>query len=150
MTRQFTIVLTSADGQVNSRFECEAQTPQAALTAFAGAGPRTWLYGLTADEWLHLASEGEDSEVQPCCGNVGELRDLLRALATFQSRDDTGWQLSIGRHILENLDGDGDGHGLGDAAAFPLLHRVLDGIRAQQAGQGPGEESSHRGAGDRP
>jgi hypothetical protein len=99
--------------------------------------PRAWLYGLTADEWLHVASEGDESEVQPCCGNLGQLRDLLRSLATFQSPDDTGWQLSIGQHILENLEGDGDGHNLGSREQFPLLHRVLDGIRAQQADPNP-------------
>lgn len=137
ISRQFTLVLTSADGQVSSRFECEAGTPEAALAQFAGLSPRTWLYGLTADEWLHLASEGEDSEVQPCCGNLGELRDLLRSLATFQSPDDTGWQLSIGRHITEVTDGDGEGHGLHDREQFPLLHRVLDGIRTQQADPDP-------------
>lgn len=133
MTRQFTVVLTSADGQVSSRFECEAGTPQDALAEFAGLRPRAWLYGLTADEWLHLAGEGEASEVTPCCGNLSEVRELLNALATFQSPDDTGWQLSMGRHLLEVLGADGNGHGLDDRESFPLLHRVLDGIRAQQA-----------------
>lgn len=98
---------------------------------------RRWLYGLTADEWLHLAAEGEDSEVAPCCGNLGHIRELLNALATFQSRDDTGWQLSLGRRIIEALEGDGEGHGLHDPRAFPLLHRVLAGIRAQLADPDP-------------
>lgn len=93
--------------------------------------PRRWLYGLTADEWLHLASEGQESEVPPCCGNLGALRDLLRALLAFQSPDDTGWQHSLGREILKAVEADGDGHGLGSAADFPLLHRVLDGIREE-------------------
>jgi len=96
---------------------------------------RRWLYGLTADEWLHLASEGEDSEVAPCCGNLGELRDLLRTLLAFQSPDDAGWQLSLGREIVKAVEADGDGHDLGDAAKFPLLHRVLAGIRAAEDGQ---------------
>lgn len=95
------------------------------------APPR--LYGLTATEWLHLAGEGDGSEVQPCCGNLSEVRELLNALATLQSPDDTGMQLAIGRHLLEVLGADGDGHGLDDEAAFPLLHRVLAGVRAQLA-----------------
>jgi hypothetical protein len=99
---------------------------------------RRWLYGLTADEWFHLASEGEDSEVAPCCGNLGELRDLLRELAMFQSPYDSGWQDSIGRRVLVVVEADGDGHGLGDRGQYPLLHRVLDGIRAQVHGPGGG------------
>jgi hypothetical protein len=93
------------------------------------AEPRRWLFGLTADEWLHLASEGENSEVPPCCGNLGELRDLLRALLGFQSPDDVGWHKSLGREITKLVEADGEGHNLGDAADFPLLHRVLAGIR---------------------
>jgi hypothetical protein len=96
--------------------------------------PRRWLYGLTADEWLHLASEGEDSEVGPCCGNLGALRDLLRELLGFQSADDIGFRWALGRHILHTVEADGDGHGLGSPAAFPLLHQVLAGIRGELAG----------------
>lgn len=95
--------------------------------------PRAWLYGLTADEWLHLAARGEDSEVAPCCGNLSEARELLNQLATLQAPDDTGWQLAVGRRLLEALSADGAGHGLDDRGQFPLLHRVLDGIREQQA-----------------
>jgi hypothetical protein len=98
---------------------------------------RTWLYGLTADEWLDLAARGEDSEVPPCCGNLGTLRELLNALATCQADEDTGTQLYIGREVLLSLEGDGNGHGLDSRAGFPLLHRVLDGIRAQQADPDP-------------
>jgi hypothetical protein len=94
---------------------------------------RTWLYGLTADEWFHLASEGEQSEVAPCCGNLGELRDLLRELMIFQPAHDLGWRLPLGERILLVLDADGDGHGLQDAGQFPLLHKVIAGIRADQA-----------------
>lgn len=92
----------------------------------------TWLYGLTADEWFHLASEGEDSEVQPCCGNLGSIRDHLRELMAFQSGDDAGWQLAIGRRLLLEVEADGSGHGLDNRGQYPLLHKVLDGIRHQQ------------------
>jgi hypothetical protein len=102
---------------------------------------RTWLYGLTADEWFHLACEGEDSEIQPCCGNLGELRDQLRMLMAFQSGDDLGWQLSIGRRIALVVETDGDGHGLGNPGQYPLLHRVLDGIHAAHPDIGEEEES---------
>jgi hypothetical protein len=102
------------------------------------AGPPR-LYGLTADEWFRLASMGQDSELAPCCGNIGELRDVVRELMTFQSEDDLGWRLSLGAHLLQvyagdgNQDGDSEaGHGLGSKAGFPLLHKVLDGIRYEQ------------------
>jgi hypothetical protein len=57
---------------------------------------------------------------------------------TFQSEDDLGWRLSLGAHILQVYEGDGnaegseDGHGLGIAERFPLLTRVLAGIRYEQ------------------
>lgn len=98
-----------------------------------GALARPRLYGLTAEEWLHLAAEGDDSEVAPCCANVSAVRELLNQLATLQAGDDAGWQLAVGRRLLEVVEADGDGHGLSDREAFPLLHRVLDGVRAQQA-----------------
>ena len=94
---------------------------------------RLWTYGLTADEWLHLAAEGDESEVTPCCGNLGELRELLNSMATFQDPGDTGWRKSVGSHILLVLEGDGDGHGLQDPEGFPLLHRVVAGIRGELA-----------------
>jgi hypothetical protein len=105
------------------------------------SGPPTqWLYGLTADEWFRLASLNTESEIAPCCGNIGELRDLLRELMTFQSPDETGWRVSLGERILQVYEADGNkpgdadaGHGLGVAAGFPLLNRVLDGIRAELA-----------------
>lgn len=92
---------------------------------------REWVYGLTADEWLHLAAEGDESEVQPCCGNIGELRGLLNSLATFQAPYDAGWRISTGKHLIAVYEADGDGHGLPDRAKFPLFHRVLDGVRAE-------------------
>lgn len=109
---------------------------------------RQWLYGLTADEWLHLAAEGDDSEVAPCCANLSAVREALNALAVSQGADDYGWQLSAGRRLLKLLGDDGYGHGLDDRARFPLLHQVLDGIREQQAGLRqlravPGRKGSH-------
>jgi hypothetical protein len=94
---------------------------------------RRWLYGLTADEWLHLASESDASEVAPCCGNLGTLRDLLRELLAFQSPDDIGWRRSLGRRIAKVVEADGSGHNLDDVTLFPLLHRVLVGIRQEEA-----------------
>jgi hypothetical protein len=89
---------------------------------------RTHLYGLTADEWFHLASEGGDSEIAPCCGSIGQLRDLLRELMTFQSPDDIGFRWALGQETLLVIQGDGDGHELGNTKQFPLLHRALEGI----------------------
>jgi hypothetical protein len=94
---------------------------------------RTWLFGLTADEWLELAALGEDSEVTPCCGTLGELRELLNTLATFQAAEDWGWHKSIGGHILQIVEADGDGHSLQNRDMHPRLGRVLDGIRALPA-----------------
>lgn len=95
-------------------------------------GERTWLYGLTADEWFHLASEGEHSEVAPCCGNIGAIRDILRELLVFQDPDEVGWRIGTGRELLRLMEGDADEHGLQDRKAFPLLHKVLDGVRCEQ------------------
>jgi hypothetical protein len=94
---------------------------------------RTWLYGLTANEWFHLASEGDESEIRPCCGNIGELRDILRTLMQFQAQYEDGWQRSLGKQALQVVEADGEGHNLSDRDSFPLLHRVLDGIREQLA-----------------
>jgi hypothetical protein len=96
---------------------------------------RRWCYGLTADEWFHLASEGDDSEIAPCCGNLGDIRDLIRTLMTFQAADDISWRKSVGRHLLKSVEADGEGHGLQDREKFPLLHRVLDGIKAEERGE---------------
>jgi glutathione S-transferase len=93
--------------------------------------PRLWLYGLTADEWLHLAAEGQDSEVAPCCGNISDLREHLNALATCQGAGESGIMLKA---VLESYEMAAGSHDeIADAAAFPLLHRVLAGIRAEQA-----------------
>lgn len=94
-------------------------------------GPRRWLYGLTADEWFHIASEGERSELPPCCGNIGALRDQLRTMLAFQGEGEAYLQQEIGKDILVCYETDGDGHNLTSRDSFPLLHRVLDGIRAQ-------------------
>lgn len=90
-------------------------------------------YGLTADEWFHLASEGMDSEVQPCCGNIGDVRDLLREMMPFAScEDDIGWRQSIGKRLEQVIEADGEGHGLQNRETFPLLHRVLNGIKQER------------------
>jgi hypothetical protein len=93
---------------------------------------KTWLYGLTADEWLYLAAEGEASEVPPCCGNIGLIRDLLNALATTQVAEDAhGVQQYLGRQLITALEADGEGHGLHEPESFPLLHRVVAGVEKQ-------------------
>lgn len=94
------------------------------IAGYRAAEPRMWAYGLTADEWFHLASEGHDSEVTPCCGNLGEIRDLIRTLLQFQADDEFGWRKSVGAHLIEVVESDGEGHGLQDRESFPLLHRV--------------------------
>lgn len=103
------------------------------LLEITGDGPRKRLYGLTADEWLHLAADGQDSEVAPCCGNISELREYLNALATCQGEGESGIML---RAVLESYEAAASDHDtLADETAFPLLHRVLAGIRAEQAAQ---------------
>jgi hypothetical protein len=89
----------------------------------------TWTYGLTGDEWLHLASEGEESEVQPCCGNISQMRELLMAITTCQASYDRWMRASLGKQLFEALEADGDGHNLQDEKTFPILHRVLAGLR---------------------
>lgn len=94
--------------------------------------PRKWLYGLTADEWFHLAAEGQDSEVAPCCGDIGELRDWLNALATCQG---AGQSWVMCRSVLDAYAVALASHdALASASAFPLLHRVLAGARAELEG----------------
>jgi hypothetical protein len=98
---------------------------------------RTWAYGLTADEWFHLASDGQDSEIGPCCGNIGAIRDALRELLPFQSPDDSGCRRLLGQELLQYVEADGDEHGLGNAEGVPLLNRVLAGVRAEVFSDGP-------------
>jgi hypothetical protein len=95
---------------------------------------KQWAYGLTADEWFQIASNGEDSEVAPCCGNIGQIRDLIRELMMFQSEDDSGWRVSIGKPLLQAVEADGDGHDLSSRENFPLFNRMLDGVREEQNG----------------
>jgi hypothetical protein len=90
-----------------------------------GPAPRTWLFGLTADEWLQLASAGPDSEVGPCCGEISELREYLAAIAGSQE----GTVALFRDEMLAVYEATADEHGLRDDAAFPLLHRVLAGLR---------------------
>jgi hypothetical protein len=95
------------------------------------AEPRTWKYGLTADEWLHLAAEGPDSEVQPCCGDIGQLRDVLNAMVTEQGEGGYPW---LAGPFLEAYGAALNSHDtLADRAKFPLLHRVLEGTTAEAA-----------------
>lgn len=89
--------------------------PEAVLPA---AGPRQWLYG-------------DASEVTPCCGDIGELRGWLNALATCQGEGAAYIMFSPVLTAYESAARDHET--LTDRKAFPLLHRVLDGIRAQQA-----------------
>jgi hypothetical protein len=93
--------------------------------------PRTWKYGLTADEWLHLAAEGPDSEVAPCCGDIGQLRDVLNMLVTEQSPGGLPWLSRPLREAYEAALGSHDS--LDDPVLFPLLHRVFAGIRDEEA-----------------
>jgi hypothetical protein len=43
--------------------------------------------------------------------------------------DDWGFRQSIGKRILHFIDSDGGHHDLTDPEFFPLLNRVLDGLR---------------------
>jgi hypothetical protein len=121
----------------NHRLREAADQMRAALAALTAgppplaAEPRRWLYGLTADEWFHLAAEGQDSEVAPCCGDIGEFREWLNALATCQGKGEAYILLGTVLEAYESAAADHDT--LRDATVFPLLHRVLGGIRAQQA-----------------
>ena len=109
--------------------------PPVSAEQFAVQMPASWarLYGLSATEWLHLASEGPDSEVAPCCGDIGQLRDYLQMLTTSQG---DGSSLIIVRGFLHAYDVALASHDtLDDAKTFPLLHRVLAGARAEQAAE---------------
>ncbi len=92
---------------------------------------RQWRYGLTADEWLHLAGEGHNSEVAPCCGDIDGLREWLNALATCQGKGESAllWRPVLGAYDAAA----GDHDAVTDAKTFPLLHRVLAGIREEMA-----------------
>lgn len=92
--------------------------------------PRRWLYGLTADEWLHLAAEGQDSEVGPCCGDIGALREWLQALASCQGEGESWLVAGPTLDAYETALADHDT--LADPEAFPLLHRVLAGVRNER------------------
>jgi hypothetical protein len=93
--------------------------------------PRTWLYGLTADEWLHLAAEGQDSEVAPCCGDIGQLREWLNGLAAAQGAGESHMfhKVVLDAYAVALADHDT----LADEQVFPLLHRVLAGVREELA-----------------
>lgn len=111
-------------------------------------GSRKWLYGLTADEWLHLAAEGQDSEVSPCCGNIGGLREYLNALATYQGEGESSIMLTA---VLESYEAAVSDHeAIADATAFPLLHRVLAGVRAEQVAQQESARKYQAAIRDRP
>lgn len=97
------------------------------------AAPRTRMYGLTADEWLHLAAEGQDSEVAPCCGDIGQLREWLNGLATAQGKGESWlfWQPVLDSYEVAL----GSHDALADEKSFPVLHRVLAGVRAEKTAQ---------------
>lgn len=91
--------------------------------------PRKWLYGLTADEWFHLACVGPDSEVAPCCGDIGQLREWLSGLASCQG---PGESYMMCGSVIEAYDiALSDHETLAEAEAFPLLHRVMAGVRTE-------------------
>jgi hypothetical protein len=92
------------------------------------------MYGLTADEWLHLAAEGHGSEVAPCCGTIGTLREWLSILAVSQGEGEAAlYQPEVLNAYAAAL---ADHDALADAAAFPLLHRVVAAIRAELENEG--------------
>jgi hypothetical protein len=91
----------------------------------------TRLYGLTADEWFHVASDGPDSEVPPCCGNIGAIRDAIRDLLPYLEDGELYLRRAPGLELLKLLDGDGDQHDLRDRETFPLLNTIADGLRAE-------------------
>lgn len=89
--------------------------------------PRTYLFGLTAEEWFSVAALGDDSELAPCCGNISNMRELVNTLMTLQDNY-VGWMVrSIGRELLEAVDNDGQ-HDF-PREIFPLFNRILDGCR---------------------
>lgn len=93
----------------------------------------TWRYGLTADEWLTLASVGQDSEVGPCCAAIADLRSALQVLTTTQDGP-----TFIAAEVTDAYTAAVGGHDtLAEPATFPLLHRVLAGIAAEQRAQAP-------------
>lgn len=95
------------------------------------AGPRRWMFGLTADEWLHLAGEGHQSEVAPCCGDIGSLREWLNGLATAQGDGEATLYRTPLLDAYEAALGSHDA--LASRDSFPLLHRVLDAARKAEA-----------------
>jgi hypothetical protein len=118
-------------GYVEPQPQHEARAVALAIAPFLAKPPepKARLYGLTADEWMHLAAEGQDSEVGPCCGDIGELREYLNAMATCQGAGEDWVMRQPVLDAYEAASADGE-HGLSDRSTFPLLHRVLDGIKA--------------------
>lgn len=95
---------------------------------------KAWLYGLTAEEWLHLAAEGPDSEVAPCCPVISELRTYLNMVCTSQDEEESS--VRIARCVLPAYEAALAYHpGLADRERFPLLHKVLEGICAESGDQ---------------
>jgi hypothetical protein len=91
---------------------------------------RIWAYGLTADDWMQLACAGADSEVQPCCGNISRVRELIWTLLPLQGPHESWMRAAIGKELIMAVALDGDDHCLGERESFPLLHKVLDGLRS--------------------
>lgn len=113
-----------------------------------GRRPRLWLYGLTADEWLHLSCEGHASEVANCCGSIESVQDALGAVMSLQPPEYRSMRVMLYRQLREELDADAEdgdaGHGLSSPGAFPLLHRVLAGLEAEKAAEHKENESWRR------
>lgn len=110
------------------------------LAAFDGVpgddGLRAWLYGLTAGEWLQLAGLGGQSELAPSTAEGWTLRELLARLAVTQGREED--RRLLGQSVLAAwADAANASEEMYPQERFPLLYRVLEGIRAELREKGP-------------
>lgn len=117
-------IVTVRNTASEDEVQFDAETWQAFVSSLPG---RKRLYGLTADEWFALACVGQDSEVGPCCGDIGQLREALQWMATSHGE---GEDWLPRRSVREAYESALAGHDtLASSETFPLLHRVLDGIK---------------------